>query len=235
LISELNLRDGVALAKPVDVGYYTQPRQLDDMQIIRSVRHRQLPTCLAFYGRVRVTSRVIGYSVKRVFSDEVLSQEPLDLQPQVFETMAVWWDLAPELGREVTQRGRDLLGGLHAVEHACIGMLPLLAMCDRMDLGGVSTAQHPDTGRALICVYDAYPGGVGLAERGFQVLEPWWQATRDAIRSCPCEEGCPSCIHSPKCGNNNDPLDKEAAVLLLSALLGLTPEEAQTYRNATAT
>jgi DEAD/DEAH box helicase domain-containing protein len=98
-------------------------------------------------------------------------------------------------------------------------MLPLLAMCDRLDLGGVSTARHADTEGALICVYDAYPGGVGLAERGFEVLEQWWRATREAIHSCPCETGCPSCIHSPKCGNNNEPLDKEAAVMLLSGLL----------------
>jgi DEAD/DEAH box helicase domain-containing protein len=99
-------------------------------------------------------------------------------------------------------------------------MLPLLAMCDRMDLGGVSTARHADTERALVCVYDAYPGGVGLSERGFEVLEAWWQATLESIRACPCRAGCPSCIHSPKCGNNNEPLDKEAAVRLLEALLG---------------
>jgi DEAD/DEAH box helicase domain-containing protein len=219
LISDLDLRNGVALAKEVEVGYYTQPRQVDDMQIIQSIRHRQLASCVAFYGRVRVTSQVIGYSRKKVFSDEVLSQEPLDLTPQVFETMGVWWDVPSALGNAVVRRGQDLLGGLHAVEHACIGMLPLLAMCDRLDLGGVSTARHADTEGALICVYDAYPGGVGLAERGFEVMEAWWQATLEAIRTCPCRAGCPSCIHSPKCGNNNEPLDKEAAVMLLSGLL----------------
>jgi len=222
LISELDLRDGMALAEPVEVDYYTQPRQIDDMHIIQSVRHRQLPSCVAFYGRVRVTSQVIGYVRKRAFSDELLSHEPLDLQPQVFETMGVWWDVSVALGNDVLRQGKDLLGGLHAVEHACIGMLPLLAMCDRLDLGGVSTARHADTEGALICVYDAYPGGVGLAERGFEVLEEWWRATREAIHSCPCETGCPSCIHSPKCGNNNEPLDKQAAVMLLSGLLAGT-------------
>jgi DEAD/DEAH box helicase domain-containing protein len=219
LVSELDLRDGVALVKPVDVQYYTQPREINDVRIIRSVRHRQLSACLAFYGRVRVTSQVIGFARKRQFSDEVLSQEPLDLPSQVFETMAVWWDVPPELGYVVMSGGGDLAGGLHAVEHACIGMLPLLAMCDRMDLGGVSTLRHADTERPLVCVYDAYPGGVGLAERGFEVLEAWWRATLEMVRTCPCQAGCPSCIQSPKCGNNNEPLDKSAAVLLLEALL----------------
>jgi DEAD/DEAH box helicase domain-containing protein len=219
LITELNLRDGVALARPVDADYYTQPRQIDDVHIIQSVRHRQLPACVAFYGRVRVRSQVVGFARKRVFSDEVLSQELLDLKPQVFETMGVWWDVPAGLMDDLAWRGRDPLGGLHAIEHACIGMLPLLAMCDRLDLGGVSTAHHTDTERPLICVYDAYPGGVGLAERGFEVLEAWWRATLEAIRGCPCRAGCPSCIHSPKCGNNNEPLDKEAAVMLLSSLL----------------
>jgi DEAD/DEAH box helicase domain-containing protein len=220
LVSDLDLRDGVALVRPAEVGYYTQPRQVETMQIIRSVRHRQMAACVAFYGRVRVTSHVIGFARKKAFSDEVLSQEPLDLPPQVFETMAVWWDVPDALGRAIAGQGLDLLGGLHAVEHACIGMLPLLAMCDRMDLGGVSTARHADTEGALVCVYDAYPGGVGLSERGFEVLEAWWQATLESIRTCPCRAGCPSCIHSPKCGNNNEPLDKQAAVRLLEALLG---------------
>jgi DEAD/DEAH box helicase domain-containing protein len=219
LISELDLRDGVALARAVEVGYYTQPREINDVHIIRSVRHRQLPACLAFSGRVRVTSQVVGFSRKKQFSDEVLSQEPLDLPPQVFETMAVWWDVPSAMGRTVMQGGGDLIGGLHAVEHACIGMLPLLVMCDRLDLGGVSTARHVDTERPLVCVYDAYPGGVGLSERGFEVLEAWWRATLESVRACPCQAGCPSCIHSPKCGNNNEPLDKAAAVAILEALL----------------
>ncbi len=219
LISELDLRDGVALAKAVEVGYYTQPREINDVHIIRSVRHRQLPACLAFYGRVRVTSQVVGFSRKKQFSDEVLSQEPLDLPPQVFETMAAWWDVPSEMGRTVMQGGGDFAGGLHAVEHACIGMLPLLVMCDRLDLGGVSTARHVDTERPLVCVYDAYPGGVGLSERGFEVLEAWWRATLESVRTCPCQAGCPSCIQSPKCGNNNEPLDKAAAVAILEALL----------------
>ena len=220
LVTHLDVRDGRALLEPVDVDYYTQPRELNSMHIIRSLHHRALPSCVAYYGQVRVTSHVIGYMRKKQFSDEVLSNEPLDLPPQTFETMAVWWDIPPELGQQLAREGGDLPGGLHAVEHASIGMLPLLAMCDRNDLGGISTARHVDTDRPLICVYDAYPGGVGLAERGFEALEEWWSATLEAIRTCPCAAGCPSCIQSPKCGNNNEPLDKATGIALLEHLLG---------------
>jgi DEAD/DEAH box helicase domain-containing protein len=105
------------------------------------------------------------------------------------------------------------------VEHAAIALLPLFAMCDRWDIGGLSTPHHPDTGTALVFLYDAFPGGVGIAEKGFDLLGDLWRATYEAVRDCPCEDGCPSCIQSPKCGNNNEPLDKRAAVLILSKLL----------------
>ena len=226
LVSGLDLRRGIALLKPIDADYYTQPREVSNMHIVRSVRHREMSSCVAYYGRVRVTSHVVGFSRKKQFSDEVLSKEPLDLPPQTFETMGVWWDLPAAMGYRVMRTGGDFGGGLHAVEHASIAMLPLLAMCDRMDLGGISTAKHVDTEHPLICVYDAYPGGVGLAERGFEVLEAWWQATLEAIRTCPCAAGCPSCIQSPKCGNNNEPLDKAAAVTILERLLQEEPNEA---------
>ncbi len=219
LVTDLDLREGVAWLESIDADYYTQPREVNTMHIVRSLRHQELPSCAAYYGRVRVTSHVVGFARKKQFSDEVLSNEPLDLPPQTFETMAVWWDMPPELAYAVVSTGGDFMGGLHAVEHASIGMLPLLAMCDRMDLGGVSTARHADTERPLICVYDAYPGGVGLSERGFETQEAWWQATLEAIRTCPCATGCPSCIQSPKCGNNNEPLDKDAGVRILEALL----------------
>ena len=114
----------------------------------------------------------------------------------------------------------DLAGGLHAVEHAAIGILPLFALCDRNDIGGVSTPLHHDTGKAQIFIYDAYPGGIGIAEKGFDMITELWQATLEAIAECPCQYGCPSCIQSPKCGNNNKPLDKKAAKIILEGLLG---------------
>ena len=136
-------------------------------------------------------------------------------------TVAVWFDLPAEAIDRVSREQLDLAGGLHAAEHAAIAMLPLFALCDRNDIGGVSTPLHPDTGKAQIFIYDAYPGGVGIAEKGFDLITELWQTTLRAIRECPCQEGCPSCIQSPKCGNNNEPLDKRAAQLLLEGLLSL--------------
>ncbi|MCX8125735.1 MAG: DUF1998 domain-containing protein, partial [Dehalococcoidia bacterium] len=119
----------------------------------------------------------------------------------------------------VHARGLDFHGGIHALEHAAIGILPLFALCDRNDIGGVSTPLQPQTGRAQVFIYDAHPGGVGISERGFRVLPQLWQTTLKVVTECPCHDGCPACIQSPKCGNNNEPLDKKAAIVLLQALL----------------
>jgi len=219
LVTDLDLQAQVAYLRPVDVDYYTQPRELNDVSIVRSFQHKQFPTTAAFFGQVRVTQQVIGYARKQQFSEAVLSVEYLDLPPQSYETKALWFEVPPELARHLSDRGLHFHGGLHALEHAAIGILPLFAMCDRLDIGGLSTPNHPDTGRSQIFIYDAFPGGVGIAEKGFEILEELWRATLSAIEECPCEAGCPSCIQSPKCGNNNEPLDKEAAVVILRGLL----------------
>ncbi|MBA7712046.1 hypothetical protein ES703_121014 [subsurface metagenome] len=127
--------------------------------------------------------------------------------------------MPPEVIDRLGREQLDFAGGLHAAEHAAIAILPLFALCDRNDIGGVSTPFHPDTGRAQVFIYDAYPGGIGIAEKGFDLVEELWQATLKVITECPCQEGCPSCIQSPKCGNNNKPLDKKAAQILLKGLL----------------
>jgi DEAD/DEAH box helicase domain-containing protein len=219
LVRELDLDAGHALLEPTDANYYTQPHEINDVRIIRSPARRQTGVTMACLGEVRVTQQVVGYRRVRQFRDEVLGVEDLDLPAQTFDTVALWWEVPPRILKQVTGRGLDVPGGLHAVEHAAIGMLPLFAMCDRWDIGGLSTARHPDTGEALVFIYDAFPGGVGIAEKGFEVLPSLWRATFEMIRGCPCREGCPSCIQSPKCGNNNEPLDKQAAVLMLAELL----------------
>jgi DEAD/DEAH box helicase domain-containing protein len=162
---------------------------------------------------------VIGYKRVQQFSETTLSVEYLDLPAQSFETVALWFDVFPVIAQRVVRHRLDFHGGLHAVEHASIGILPLFAMCDRLDIGGLSTPHHPDTAQAQIFIYDAFPGGVGIAEKGFELLTQLWKATLETISECPCESGCPSCIQSPKCGNNNEPLDKEAAILILHGLL----------------
>ncbi len=220
LVTRLDLHTRTAYARPVDADYYTQPREINDLSIVRSRRSQAYPNTHAYYGDVRVTEQVISYRRKQQFTDTVLSEEQLDLPAQSFVTTALWFDV-PQQIREMV-RGRvslDFRGGLHAVEHATIGILPLLAMCDRQDIGGLSTPHHADTGKPQIFIYDGFPGGVGIAEKAFELLLELWEATRRAIAECPCAAGCPSCTHSPKCGNNNQPLDKEAALLILHGLL----------------
>ncbi|MDW8319186.1 MAG: DEAD/DEAH box helicase [Anaerolineae bacterium] len=219
LVTRFDAALGYAVVRPVEVDYYTQPRELSDVRIVRSLRHRPIPGGYAYLGVVRTTAQVVGYRRLRHYTDEVVADEPLDMPATSFQTVALWWDLAPEIAAECARRGLDFLGGIHAVEHACIGLLPLFAMCDRWDIGGLSTPRHPDTDAAQIFIYDGHPGGVGIAERGFEELPALWQATYDAIVSCPCDDGCPSCIQSPKCGNNNQPLDKAAARLILRMLV----------------
>jgi DEAD/DEAH box helicase domain-containing protein len=219
LVRELDLAAGHAIVEPVQASYYTQPREINDVRILHPADHRQIGATTAALGEVRVTQQVIGYRRVQQFREETLSVEDLDLPAQTFDTVALWWEVPPGILSRVQRRRLDVAGGLHAVEHAAIGLLPLFAMCDRWDIGGLSTPHHPDTGTALVFLYDAYPGGVGIAEKGFDLLRELWRATYEAVRDCPCEEGCPSCIQSPKCGSNNEPLDKQAAVLILAELL----------------
>ena len=221
LVQELDLENRVAIVVPTDVNYYTQTKELIDIRILKTAREI---TCLGtrvHLGEVDVTNTVVGFKKKMQFTEEVIGEEPLDLPPLRFLTQALWFDLPEEAVERVAEEGLDFAGGLHATEHAAIAMLPLFALCDRNDIGGVSTLIHADTGKAQIFIYDAYPGGVGIAEKGFEMVEKLWSATLEAIKECPCQEGCPSCIQSPKCGNNNEPLDKKAALILLQGLLGI--------------
>lgn len=218
LVSEYNHDLRYAIAAPATVDYYTQSRDVNEVRIIRSLRHRQTARVGAYLGRVRVRSQVIGYRRLQHFTEAVLGDEKLEMPVNEFETVALWWDLPPALADELAMQGMDFLGGIHAVEHAAIGILPLFAMCDRWDIGGVSTPRHPDTDLPQIFIYDGFAGGVGIAEKGFELLPELWAATLDVIRGCPCESGCPSCVQSPKCGSFNQPLDKRAAEAILTWL-----------------
>jgi len=220
LITHLDIDMGIAYASPVDVDYYTEPREVSDVSILHTLQRKKMPVSDAYFGELRVTQQVVGYKRLQQFSDTVLSEEVLDMPPQSFSTMGLWFDVPFDIAHMVEKRGLDWAGGLHAVEHAAISILPLFAMCDRLDIGGLSTPLHPDTNRAQIFIYDAFPGGVGITEKGFALLLKLWQATLTTITECPCLDGCPSCIQSPKCGNNNEPLDKRAAILILQSLLG---------------
>jgi DEAD/DEAH box helicase domain-containing protein len=158
-----------------------------------------------------------------VSTREVIDETPLDLPPRQLRTRAVWYTVAQEALDEIGLEQPDVPGAAHAAEHAAIGLLPLFATCDRWDIGGVSTALHPDTGMPTVFVYDGAAGGAGFAERGHAALGTWLRATREAIAACECVSGCPSCVQSPKCGNGNDPLDKSGAVRLLDLVLRHVP------------
>jgi DEAD/DEAH box helicase domain-containing protein len=220
LVTRLDLAHHQAFLRPTTASYTTHPRQVNDLRIVRSFQHRAIGPATAFLGAVRVTRQVVGYTRHGQTDDDESAPEiaPLNLPPQAYDTMAFWFDAPPAVAQQVMRQRWDWEGGLHAVEHATVGLLPLFAMCDRLDVDGLSTPRHPDTGQAQVFVYDAYPGGVGIAEQGFALLPELLRATLKTVQECPCENGCPSCVHSPYCGRNNDPLDKAAAALILRAL-----------------
>ena len=223
LVKSLDLDNAVAVIERSDPSYSTTAREVTDIKIAST--HEQVDwgdsrLCL---GEVEVTHQVVSYLQRRVPGGEVIGEQPLDLPARTLRTNAVWWIVPDELLSAADFDPLDLPGAAHAAEHCAIAMLPLFATCDRWDIGGVSTALHPDTGCLTVFVYDGHPGGAGFAERGFQAASDWLSATRDAIASCECSAGCPSCIQSPKCGNQNNPLDKVGAIRLLDVLLTGAP------------
>jgi DEAD/DEAH box helicase domain-containing protein len=219
-VRDLDLDRHVAVVEHSDADYYTQPRDVTDIEVLGTEHEAAVGAVVGVFGTVRVTRQVVGFQRKLASSQEVIDEVPLTLPPQTLTTKALWWLVPPGILSAARVTAAMAPGSLHAAEHAAIGLLPLVATCDRWDVGGVSTALHPDTGTATIFIYDGYPGGAGIAERGHRSGERLIEATFDAVRQCPCARGCPSCVQSPKCGNGNEPLDKPGAVALLAAMLG---------------
>jgi DEAD/DEAH box helicase domain-containing protein len=220
LVDELDLVRRVAAVSRADPDFYTQARDVTDIEV-ESVRDRTaIGDVEQSFGTVRVSNQVTSYVQKLVATGEILDEIPIPLPPVELETTAVWWTIPQHVLERAGIGPRDVPGSIHAAEHAAIGLLPLVATCDRWDIGGVSTPMHPDTAMTTIFIYDGYPGGAGITERGAAASERWLRATLEAIRQCPCTHGCPSCVQSPKCGNGNEPLDKSGAVALLAAILG---------------
>jgi len=218
-VKSLDLEAGVAKLTPANVDYYTQSIEVNDLQILQPLREEQFPRTRARWGTVLVTQHIVGYRKVRHFTEDRSKETELELPSNAFQTRALWWDIPRIWEKSIRRRGWSFSGGIHAIEHAFMGVLPLFAMCDRLDIGGHTTVSHPDTGLAQIFIYDAYPGGVGITEQGFQMIQALWRATLTVIQECPCEFGCPSCIYSPKVGDRNKSLDKRAALWILDALL----------------
>lgn len=230
VVDEYDVDEGIAAVHLDQPDYSTMARSLTEISIVASERSQQWGPATISFGSVEVANQVVSFLKRRNGSGEVLGEELLDLPSRSLQTKAVWWTLRSKAVAAVLSEA-DVPGAAHAAEHAAIGMLPLLATCDRWDIGGVSTALHPDTGMLTVFVYDGYPGGAGFAERGYAMAAQWLRVTRDAIMACECSGGCPSCVHSPKCGNGNEPLDKSAAIILLDALLNHASQTPHTPLN----
>ncbi|MFN8204436.1 MAG: DEAD/DEAH box helicase [Solirubrobacteraceae bacterium] len=217
-VIELDLDARRALVRPFDGDWYTQPKKETMTEIERLLDRRVALGVELSYGVVRVTETVIAYQRKHLPDHAVIDLQALDLPTTDFVTRALWYELPPAIV-EVEFPVEVLLGALHAAEHAQIAVLPLLAMCDRWDIGGLSTNLHPQTGRPTIFIYDGHPGGVGITRRGYEMFETLVGDAHRLVGECPCETGCPSCVQSPKCGNLNEPLSKAGSLELMARML----------------
>jgi DEAD/DEAH box helicase domain-containing protein len=221
-VESLDLRQHRAIARRVPNRYYTKPRVETDVEVLEEKEKRDLANgSVLHWGRVRTTDSVTYFKKVRVADDKEIGVYPLDLPDVMLETQALWITLPP-LPREARPSFESFGGALHAGEHGMIGLLPLFAMCDRADIGGLSTPAHRQSRLPTIFVYDGYPGGVGISRRGYDAFESLARDTLGVITRCPCKKGCPACIQSPKCGNWNEPLSKDGAVSFLRYLLGQT-------------
>ncbi len=218
-VESLDLDDRAAIVEPADGDEYTQVRSETSVHVLSTEATRAIGKMQLHLGAVEVTSHVTGYDRRDVRTHMSLGREPLDLPPTRLVTRAFWYTVAPEVLFAARLSPEQVPGTLHAVEHAGIGILPLFTICDRWDVGGVSTALLADTMSPTIVIYDGYPGGAGIAELGYGAGRRHLEATLAVVERCPCSHGCPSCVHSPKCGNGNEPLDKAGAVALLRAVL----------------
>jgi DEAD/DEAH box helicase domain-containing protein len=219
VVDDLDLDDAVALVHAEEPDWTTHPRDITNLSIHSVRSYVDAGAVGLFLGEVDVTAQVVAYQRRRISTGEVIDTRLLNLPQRSLHTVAVWWTLSPRSLEAVGLSPTDVPGALHAAEHAAIGLLPLVATCDRWDIGGLSTAEHPDTEAPTIFVYDGHPGGAGFAERAYAVAEDWLGATHAVIAGCACEGGCPSCVQSPKCGNGNSPLDKDGAVNVLDVVL----------------
>ncbi len=225
LIEALEREERRVQAVAADLDYFTTPLTEKQTEILEVLRPEAAPAgpagpLAACLGRLKVTEWVVGFERKRVHGQETIDRTPLELPPVEFETVGLWWQVPRHYEETLRRAGEHFLGALHASEHAAISLFPLLALCDRGDIGGISYPFHPQVGCGAVFVYDGHPGGVGIAARGYEDLAGLLARVLELIAGCPCEAGCPSCIQSPKCGNGNRPLDKAGAMRVLRLLLG---------------
>lgn len=216
VVNEMDLETHTIRVTETDVDYYTQPLKEVDLSIIGTLETRTINGVRCSFGDVEVTEQYTGYKIKR--GDTIIGMEPLSLPALTFRTKAFWFTPPESVEQKITGSRFDFAGGLHGAEHAIIALMPLHVICDRWDIGGLSSPVFGEQSEPAIFVYDAYEGGIGLAEKAFGILPSLFSSSYELVRDCRCEAGCPSCIYSPKCGNDNQPLDKEATAIILGEL-----------------
>lgn len=215
LVDRLDLNTQTVVVSKADVDYYTRVRSQKHTEILETFKEKAIWGTTVCKGRLRVTDQVTGYERWRMHAQKRLNIVPLDLPPLIFETEGIWFNIPLSIQKETEKNYYHFMGGIHAIEHALIGVFPLIVMADRNDLGGISTTLHPQLSSAAIFVYDGIPGGAGISRQAFEQVEELFKYTLEVVSTCSCENGCPSCVHSPKCGSGNRPIDKDTASFLL--------------------
>ena len=231
LVRSLDLGARTVRIAPARVHHYTRVRAVKDTAILETLARDTARGAPVGFGRLRVTDQVTGYETVELHGQRKIQVHPLELPPQIYETEGLWFQIPIPAFRALEAREMHFMGAIHAMEHAAIGILPLLVMADRNDLGGISTPFHPQLGSPAVFIYDGIPGGAGLTRLAFSKAAALLETTLRAIADCDCETGCPSCVHSPKCGSGNRPIDKAAAMFLLETLRDAPPPEAEISSN----
>jgi DEAD/DEAH box helicase domain-containing protein len=218
-VERLDPATRTVIVAPARPSYYTRVRADKQTEILEVHAEKEVFGSRMFYGRLKVTDHVTGYERWHLHSGKRINIVSLDLPPQIFETEGIWFTISPSVQQAVEDQQMHFMGGIHAVEHAAIGICPLLVLTDRNDLGGISIPYHPQLGCAAVFIYDGIPGGIGLTRQAYARAEELFDHTYRAIHTCECEAGCPSCVHSPKCGSGNRPIDKPAALRVLESII----------------
>ena len=210
---------GVVRARPEKVNYYTRARSSKNTEIIKVMQTARVKGTRMGFGLLKIREQVTGYEMKKVSGGKTLGIVPLDLPELTYETQGLWIEIPDRVRQRIEQDQSHFMGGIHALEHAAIGIMPLLVMTDRNDLGGISIPYHPQVEKPVVFVYDGAPGGLGLTRQAFDNADTLLERTFETIRDCPCDTGCPACVHSPKCGSGNRPIDKACALKILEMIL----------------
>ncbi len=219
LVRSLDTEARTVTVEPARVNYFTRVTATKNTEIMECFHTRQVGSTLFSIGRLRVTDQVTGYEQRLIRGQKLITRVPLDLPPNVFETDGMWFTIPDHIRQRIESEAMHFMGGIHALEHAMIGILPLYVLTDRNDLSGISYTMHPQCAAAAVFIYDSVPGGIGLARTAFQKAREVMEQVIRTIKTCPCENGCPSCVHSPRCGSGNRPIDKEAALFTAQALM----------------